>query len=109
MASVTECNQSDIKITVDTYTNSPTIAWERIRVKSKHTNIPREDRLDPNTTSVSPDKVRVVCISDTHSKLENTIMEPDIIPYGDILLHAGDFTMKGEPNAVYDFNTFLGL
>lgn len=33
--------------------------------------------------------IRIVCISDTHS------LEPDDIPYGDLLIHAGDLTNDG--------------
>jgi len=49
-----------------------------------------------------PEHVRVVCVSDTHnqeSKLE--------IPDADILIHAGDFTMKGEEDAVENFANWL--
>eukprot|EP00930_Biecheleria_cincta_P002236 TRINITY_DN103262_c0_g1_i1.p1 TRINITY_DN103262_c0_g1~~TRINITY_DN103262_c0_g1_i1.p1 ORF type:complete len:232 (+),score=38.44 TRINITY_DN103262_c0_g1_i1:102-797(+) len=47
--------------------------------------------------------LRVVCISDTHSfhrKLE--------IPDGDILIHAGDFTLYGKEEHARDFNEWLG-
>lgn len=36
-------------------------------------------------------KIRVVCISDTHS------LDPGPIPTGDILIHAGDITAHGTP------------
>jgi len=45
------------------------------------------------------DFVRFVCISDTHSK-HRQLQE---LPMGDVLLHAGDFTFHGKPNAVKDF------
>ncbi|OWF35862.1 metallophosphoesterase MPPED2-like [Mizuhopecten yessoensis] len=96
---------SDFPIAVDADTKFPCKAWERLLVKTKYEYIPPKDRLDSDTP-VSADCVRVVCISDTHSKIE--VQDPKTIPYGDILLHAGDFTMKGEPNAVHKFNTFLG-
>lgn len=47
--------------------------------------------------------LRVVCISDTHSfhrKLD--------IPDGDILIHAGDFTLYGKEDHARDFNEWLG-
>ncbi|XP_033745150.1 metallophosphoesterase MPPED2-like [Pecten maximus] len=95
----------DCLIKVDKYTIFPSKAWEHIQVKSKYEYIKPDERLDPSTP-VKPDSVRVVCISDTHSKVE--MKDPEMIPHGDILLHAGDFTMKGEPNAVNTFNKFLG-
>ncbi|KAH3738269.1 hypothetical protein DPMN_044900 [Dreissena polymorpha] len=51
------------------------------------------------------DKLRVVCISDTHTRLERY---PERVPSGDILLHAGDFTKHGLPIEVKQFNDFLG-
>ncbi|XP_060075977.1 metallophosphoesterase MPPED2-like [Ylistrum balloti] len=92
-------------IIIDKYTKFPNKAWERLQVKSKYTYIQPENRLDPSTP-VTSDNVRIVCISDTHSKVESR--DPTMIPNGDILLHAGDFTMKGEPNAVNVFNRYLG-
>lgn len=52
-----------------------------------------------NTTS---DRVRFVCISDTHTK------HRDIdLPDGDVLLHSGDFTFNGRRNEVEDFADWL--
>ena len=63
------------------------------------------ETLDPSTP-ISDDKLRVVCISDTHTKIE---LQPDMVPPGDILLHAGDFTNIGLPMEVKTFNdAFLG-
>jgi len=47
---------------------------------------------------------RFVCISDTHESK----IQLDFIPDGDVLLHAGDFTYKGGPSAVKEFNDWLG-
>ncbi|MBI5494021.1 MAG: metallophosphatase domain-containing protein [Deltaproteobacteria bacterium] len=47
--------------------------------------------------------MRIVCISDTHNRLER--ME---IPDGDVLLHAGDATMAGKAEELEHFNTALG-
>ena len=49
----------------------------------------------------------MVCISDTHSAVENLEI-PFKIPDGDILIHAGDFTNYGEVEKVKEFNTWLG-
>lgn len=46
---------------------------------------------------------KIVCISDTHEKHRDII-----VPDGDILIHAGDFTGIGSPRAVTDFNRWLG-
>lgn len=47
--------------------------------------------------------LRIVLISDTHA-LHRQIA----VPAGDILIHAGDFTRKGEQADVVDFNAWLG-
>ena len=52
-------------------------------------------------------KIRIVCISDTHSSVEN-IQPPYNVPDGDILIHAGDFTDYGEVEKVKEFNRWLG-
>ena len=54
-------------------------------------------------TPICADKLRVVCISDTHAK------HPQRVPVGDILLHAGDFTNVGGAAEVKQFNDFLGM
>ncbi len=46
---------------------------------------------------------KIVCISDTHN-FHNDVDVPD----GDILVHAGDFTLTGTLNEVLDFNEWLG-
>ena len=50
------------------------------------------------------DYVRVVALSDTHSKLA----DPKDIPPGDVLVHAGDFTLGGGIKEVRAFNIWLG-
>jgi hypothetical protein len=48
--------------------------------------------------------VTIVCISDTHELHR----ELDV-PNGDILIHAGDFTMFSKSgSAILDFNEWLG-
>jgi predicted phosphohydrolase len=44
-----------------------------------------------------------VCISDTHNKHRDLV-----VPDGDILIHAGDFTLFGKEEHAQDFNTWLG-
>jgi Icc-related predicted phosphoesterase len=48
--------------------------------------------------------VKVVMISDTHEKHR----EIGPLPDGDLLIHAGDFTMMGEEKYVRDFDAWLG-
>lgn len=47
--------------------------------------------------------MRVVCLSDTHERHA----EIDV-PDGDLLLHAGDFTGKGDIKAILDFAAWVG-
>ncbi|MFH4979668.1 hypothetical protein AB6A40_006377 [Gnathostoma spinigerum] len=56
-------------------------------------------------TPIFEDKVRFVCISDTHEKLGEILTK---IPDGDILIHAGDFTDNGEIGEVIKFNSEMG-
>jgi len=59
----------------------------------------------PLQTPVYADQVRFVCMSDTHS---NAAYFTDMLPPGDVFLHAGDFTYLGLPREVEEFNAFLG-
>jgi predicted phosphodiesterase len=47
--------------------------------------------------------VRIVCISDTHAQHRNLV-----VPDGDVLVHAGDFTRSGSEKDVRDFDAWLG-
>jgi 3',5'-cyclic AMP phosphodiesterase CpdA len=46
--------------------------------------------------------VRVVCISDTHNRHARVA-----VPSGDLLIHAGDFTVLGKEDEIADFNRWL--
>jgi len=59
----------------------------------------------PFHTPVYDDQVRFVCMSDTHSNTEDF---DDVLPPGDVFLHAGDFTYLGLPREVEKFDAFLG-
>lgn len=59
----------------------------------------------PLNTEVYPDKVRCVCISDTHNQLGNLAQR---IPPGDVLIHAGDITSCGQLREVKLLDDFLG-
>lgn len=59
---------------------------------------------EPATVSEAMKTATIVCISDTHELHR----EVDV-PYGDILIHAGDFTMFSKSAAaILDFNDWLG-
>lgn len=89
------------EIEVDKDTGNPSKAWERIRV---HQRYYRCDPFPPSTP-IPEDKIRFVCISDTHGKIEGSKLH---MPQGDVLLHAGDFTQKGHMNEIQKFNSYLG-
>lgn len=57
----------------------------------------------PHDAPKPPGYTRFVCISDTHSRTD-----PIQMPYGDVLIHAGDFTELGLPSEVKKFNEWLG-
>lgn len=89
------------EIEVDKDTGKPTKAWERIRISQKHYQcVPI-----PSSTPITEDKIRFVCISDTHGKIEGSNLH---MPPGDVLLHAGDFTQKGGMREIEKFNSYLG-
>ncbi|XP_023349871.1 metallophosphoesterase domain-containing protein 1 [Eurytemora carolleeae] len=56
------------------------------------------------STPVAENKVRFVCMSDTHS-LTSHIKQS--IPDGDVFIHAGDFTRCGSVSEVRDFNAWI--
>lgn len=47
--------------------------------------------------------MQLVCISDTHNKHAQVK-----VPDGDVLIHAGDFTMRGRGPEIAEFNRWLG-
>jgi len=57
------------------------------------------------TSNVADDKVRIVCMSDTHSMTDDFRFN---IPQGDIFIHAGDFTSSGCLEEVIEFNNWIG-
>mmetsp|Transcript_44748 Transcript_44748/g.71508 ORF Transcript_44748/g.71508 Transcript_44748/m.71508 type:complete len:263 (-) Transcript_44748:216-1004(-) len=58
----------------------------------------QEAQLESTSTGLT-----VVCISDTHGGHRQLEM-----PDGDILIHAGDYTLHGDKEHVLDFNEWLG-
>ena len=95
-----------IEIVPDPETDTPSRVWSKMKVKQVY------KELEPLRihTPILPHCIRFVCISDTHSKLKPEDPRPNFhIPPGDILLHAGDFTMKGGTSEIERFNAFLGI
>lgn len=64
---------------------------------------PRRVDPVPHDAPKPPGYTRFVCVSDTHSRTD-----PIQMPYGDVLIHAGDFTELGLPSEVKKFNEWLG-
>lgn len=90
-------------MTIDVHelTNDPTAAWREI---SKAQRVIKITMKSPNP-EIPKNKVRVVCMSDTHSLTPHIKFD---IPDGDIFIHAGDFTKCGRKEEVIEFNTWIG-
>jgi len=86
------------------FDDDPTAAWKLL---SKSIAIREVDIKDAIllTTASSTNKLRIVCVSDTHGKTDEMKVE---IPFGDVLIHAGDFTSRGSEHEVVQFNEWLG-
>ncbi|XP_055625098.1 UPF0046 protein C25E10.12 [Toxorhynchites rutilus septentrionalis] len=89
-----------MKVDIHPQTDDPTLAWKGI---SKSQRVIKINTKPPNT-DIPSNKVRVVCMSDTHSLTHHIKFD---IPDGDIFIHAGDFTRCGKLNEVIDFNSWL--
>lgn len=90
-----------MKVELHPLTEDPTSAWKEI---SKSQRVIKINARAPNS-EVASNKVRVVCMSDTHSLTHHIKFE---VPDGDIFIHAGDFTRCGKLDEVVDFNNWLG-
>ena len=78
----------------------PTDYW---RMWKRTANVMRLQVRHPSTPPPE-DKLRFVCMSDTHS-LTSHINNP--IPDGDVFVHAGDFTRAGGLSEVREFNAWI--
>lgn len=83
----------------------PTTPQDHSSVTSITHSIFSPFRVDPvpHDAPKPPGYTRFVCVSDTHSRTD-----PIQMPYGDVLIHAGDFTELGLPSEVKKFNEWLG-
>ncbi|KAM8883308.1 metallophosphoesterase domain-containing protein 1 [Synchiropus splendidus] len=92
-------------VEVDEYSTNPTQAFTFYNINQGRFQPPHVHMVDPmpHDTPKPPGYTRFVCISDTHSRTDAIQM-----PYGDVFIHAGDFTELGLPSEVKKFNDWLG-
>merc|ERR1711976_610020 len=81
-------------------------AWQKLSVKLTKKEVDCLDHIDDegNFKEKPENSVRIVMISDTHDHHHMI----DDIPEGDIIIHAGDFTQNGTPEAVINFSRWFG-
>lgn len=84
---------------VEKHPEEPNKAWSILQVSQ---TVKKVEPMDPSTPK-PPNHTRFVCISDTHSV--KNFEHP--IPDGDVLIHAGDFTMLGNMKEIREFNEFI--
>lgn len=89
------------EVQVEKLSSQPTEYWKQWK---KTANVMRLQVKPPSTPALE-NKVRFVCMSDTHSLTSHLKQD---IPDGDVFLHAGDFTRSGAVSEVRDFNAWLG-
>lgn len=82
---------------------NPTDAWLLMRNKLYYESF---NLLNNTYSPPKEDVLRVVCISDTHDK--HTKIDPASVPAGDVLVHAGDITLNGNPESFRTFKDWIG-
>lgn len=85
------------------FVDDPSAAWRQLVARYPEKTVVRDVTPKPYDSPKPPQCVRFVCISDTH----NQIRRPPHIPDGDVLIHAGDFTLEGYGYEVESFVDFL--
>ncbi|XP_060075974.1 metallophosphoesterase MPPED2-like [Ylistrum balloti] len=93
---------SEAEIQVHQLSQHPNKAWKSMQQDQK---VIKKHLVDDPESPVPDGHLRFVCISDTHSRIEYGGFQ---VPAGDVLIHAGDFTMIGLPKDIDKFNKFLG-
>lgn len=78
---------------------NPTTTWEKLSVKHKVKKVAPLSFDTPKPEG----HTRFVCISDTHNRTN----ADTFVPEGDVLLHAGDFSMVGAPGEIEQFVGFM--
>lgn len=91
-----------MKTSIDIHplTSDPTAAWKEIFRNQKTIKL----NVKIPTKPVDNNKVRFVCMSDTHSLIRNIKFD---VPDGDVFIHAGDFSKCGQKDEVTEFNNWL--
>ncbi|XP_075241041.1 metallophosphoesterase domain-containing protein 1-like [Convolutriloba macropyga] len=80
--------------------NNTIVSWAQVNRKIPLEKKSRTDLLLPELKP--EEKIRFVCLSDTHSK------HLDIdLPEGDVLIHTGDISMRGDASEIELFNKWL--
>lgn len=90
-----------MQVEVHELTSDPNAAWKKLSEKQPFKKI----TMKPPKSDIPKNKVRVVCMSDTHSLTQQIKFD---VPDGDIFIHAGDFTNVGKKEEVIQFNTWIG-
>lgn len=88
------------QVPVHPLSDHPTAAWKEISKTQKLIKI----NVKPPQKPIEDNKLRFVCMSDTHSLVRNIMFD---IPDGDVFIHAGDFTKCGQKEEVTAFNKWL--
>ncbi|KAL6480831.1 hypothetical protein MHYP_G00118640 [Metynnis hypsauchen] len=98
-------SQGKVTISVDEYSSNPTQAFTHYNINQSRFQPPHVHMVEPIPYDAPKPAghTRFVCVSDTHSRTDGIQM-----PYGDVLLHTGDFTELGLPSEVKKFNDWLG-
>mmetsp|Transcript_12631 Transcript_12631/g.14485 ORF Transcript_12631/g.14485 Transcript_12631/m.14485 type:complete len:329 (+) Transcript_12631:70-1056(+) len=112
-AAKTRVKLLDGKACDDTFlSHNPTDAWTLLSKNMRESNLKLlgkaawKDHEYISATDAPPeDMLRIVCISDTHGKHDQ--IDSNNIPDGDILIHAGDLTNKGEPATLRGFRDWV--
>lgn len=86
-----------------TLVQHPTEAWRHLTARHPEKTVVRYVSPQRCDSSKPPNCVRFVCISDTH----NQVVSGSRVPDGDVLIHAGDFTLEGYGSEVEEFVDFL--
>jgi len=81
----------------------PPTVWERFKLSPLLFLSRLLYATPPTQFKHQPDKIHIVCISDTH----NTHTSQPPVPNGDILIHAGDLTLSGTKHELDDVLSWL--
>ena len=99
-----EINKEITEIRVHPLTANPDECYNAEQSNERYKDL-RTEVVDTFHTEKNGDCIRFVCISDTHNKTDNLY---DMLPDGDVLIHAGDFTGSSTKKQIIHFNKFLG-